>query len=278
MRKSLLALAFALGTLANGQAFAGQLSTSVTAPTPVPADGIITGNYPVGGAETTYFMASNLKPGSLLVQIEFMGRPNRDKMLEFELFGPNGRRVTSFYVQSGLDANQTAARSIPIDDRGAYSLRVKTKGPETTTFKVALGGTAIQLTGEAEAQADGLSKSFLRPSALPADGTITGTFPGGEGVVTSYYVAVDLKAGDLLSQISFKGRGQVHKELELKLLDANGRRVASHYIMTENEANQTGTKNFAIDNSGRYVLQISTKGAAGTTFKVEVGGNSIATQ
>jgi hypothetical protein len=48
--------------------------------------------------------------------------------------------------------------------------------------------------------------SYVTPSALPKDGAISGTFPGGDKQYTWYYFAADLKAGDLLSQISFAGR------------------------------------------------------------------------
>ena len=49
---------------------------------------------------------------------------------------------------------------------------------------------------------------------------IAGTSPGGEKRITYYYFATDLKAGDLLTRISFAGRANAPKMLELALLEA----------------------------------------------------------
>ena len=44
---------------------------------------------------------------------------------------------------SGLDANQEASRALMIDSTGGYVLRISLTGPETTSFKLQLGGDAL---------------------------------------------------------------------------------------------------------------------------------------
>src|SRR5205823_13707386 len=120
-----------------------------------------------------------------------------------------------------LDANQEATRVFQIDAAGRHILRVKVDGPETTAFQIGLGGQAYP--SRQPASISTASQSFLAPSPIGRDGVITGTFPGGDQKSPFYYVVADLKAGDLLSQISYAGRANAPKMLELVLLDARGR-------------------------------------------------------
>jgi uncharacterized protein YfaS (alpha-2-macroglobulin family) len=85
-----------------------------------------------------------------------------------------------------------------------------------------------------------------------------------------------MKAGQLLSQLSFAGRKNVPKMVEFTVLNAKGREVGSYYIMGELDANQEATKTIPIDATGAYVLRLSLKGAENTSFKVELGGDAIA--
>lgn len=255
-------------------AWAQDLSTSVTSPSPLSANGVISGSYPTGDRETAYYVALDLKAGELATQIAFLGRPGRDKKLEFELLGANGRAVHSYWIMNGLDANDEAARVFPIDSSGRYTARILLKGPETTTFRVDLGGSALPQV-PVPAAAGPVSNSMLNAAPLPKTSVITGTFPGGEKKNTYHYYAVDLKAGDLITQISFAGRANAPKMLELHLLKSNGRKAESQYIMSDLSANQEGTKSFPVDNSGRYYLRVVTKGAEGTRYKIEVGGSAL---
>jgi hypothetical protein len=193
------------GMLFASLAQAQEFSTSALNPTPVPATGVITGAYPAG-TEATYYFVVDLKAGELASQISFMGRPNRDKKLEFDLLNSSGRAVGSHFVMGTLDANGEQVRNLPIDAKGRYTIRLKLTGPETTTFRVELGGSALADRKQAAAGGAAYSVSYVTPSALPKDGAISGTFPGGDKQYTWYYFAADLKAGDLLSQISFAGR------------------------------------------------------------------------
>jgi hypothetical protein len=281
MRRFHLIAAIVATALSASTAFGQTFSTSALNPSPIPANGVIAGSYPPGGAETTYYFAADLKAGDLATQISFMGRPGRDKSLEITLVDPSGRRGGSYYIMGSIDANQEQARVLPIDASGRHVIRVTTKGPETTTFRIELGGTALASSQPPANTDKGFSRSFLAPTPVPADGVIAGPFPPSqEGVTTSYYFSANLKAGRLLSQLSFAGRKvtqwTVDKMVEFTVLNSSGRSVGSYYIMSSIEANQEATKAIPIDASGPYVLRISVRGPETTSFKLELGGDAIA--
>src|SRR5262249_3930405 len=161
--------------------------------------------------------------GQLITQSSFLGRPGRDKYLEFNLKDPKGKLLSYYTIMSSLDANQEATRVFPVDSSGRYMVVLKTRGPETTTFQLPLGGSGPTSEQAANAPANPFSQSYLAPSPLPKDGVIAGTAPGGEKKTTYYYFATNLKPGDLLTQISFAGRRNAPKMLELALLDAQAR-------------------------------------------------------
>ena len=258
-------------------AWAEGFSPSAVNPTLVAPTGLIAGNFPAGDGETSLYFAVDLKPGELVTQSSFLGRPGRDKYLEFNLKDPKGKMLSYYTIMSGLDANQEATRTFPVDSSGRYIIVVKTKGPETTSFQVALGGSAFAGQPATAPAPNPFSQSYLAPSPLPKDGVIAGTAPGGEKKTTYYYFATNLKAGDLLTQISFAGRPNAPKMLEFALLDANGRAGANsnYYIMGELDANNEKTRAFPVDSSGRYVLRIGVSGVEGTKYKVELGGSAF---
>jgi len=281
MRGFLRQTALAVGIIAiASSARAEGFSTSAISPTPVAPSGLISGNYPASDAETSYYFAIDLKAGELATQMSFLGRPGRDKSLELDLKDPKGKLLSYYNIMTGLDANQEAARVFPVDSSGRYLVVLKTKGPETTSFQVEFGGSAVPNRQAAAPAATPFSRSYLAPSALPKDGVIAGTAPGGDKTTTYYYYfATDLKAADLLTQISFAGRPNAPKMLEFALLDANGRVGAnsSYYIMGELDANAEKTRAFPVDSSGRHIVRIGVSGVEGTQFKVELGGNAYQT-
>ena len=63
-----------------------------------------------------------------------------------------------------------------------------------------------------EASAEPFSTSALNPTPMPADGIISSSYPPG-AMETSYYFVADLKAGELVTQISFMGRPGADKFL-----------------------------------------------------------------
>jgi hypothetical protein len=275
MRASLLAAAsIAALAMASSTAPAATLSTSIASPAPLPQTGIVEGTYPQGG-DATYYFGVDLKPGDLVSQIAFMGRPSKDKKLELALLNAQGREVGSYYVMGSMNANEEAARAIPVDSSGRYVLKARLVGPETTSFRIQVGGNAVAALEAAPAPSAGLSQSFLAPLTLPKTGIVTGRFPGGDMKNTYYYLAADLKAGDLMTQVSYAGRANVDKYVELSLLDSNGRQVKSAYVQGTLDANGEVTRSFPVDATGRYVLRVGVKGAEGTTFKVEVGGSAL---
>jgi hypothetical protein len=280
MRSFFRRAAFAAGFVAVASVAQAQSpSTSAINPTPVAPSGMITGNYPAGETETSYYFAVDLKPGDLATQMSFLGRASRDKFMEFDLKDPKGKLVGYYSIMSGLDANQEATRVFPVDSSGRYVFVLKTKGPETTSFQIELGGSAFPNRQATAPAASPFSRSYLAPSPLPTSGVIAGTAPGGEKKTTYYYFATDLKAGDLLTQISFAGRPNAPKMLELALLDDKGRAGpnASYYIMGELGAHEEKTRAFPVDSSGRHVLRVGVSGVEGTQFKIELGGNAFQT-
>jgi hypothetical protein len=275
MRSSVLFAALIVSVMTTANASAQGLSTSAINPSPIAANGRVSGNFPAAEGETSYYMVVDLAAGALATQMSLLGTPGRDKSLEFELKGPNGRLLHHFRLIEGLAANQEAARTFPVDQKGRYMIVLKTKGPETTAFKLDLGGSAMLSREAASEPAAPLSRSYLAPAALPPNGVITGMAPGGDRVVTHYYFVADLKAGDLMSQISFRGRPNAPKMLELALLDSSGRANTSYFITDGLAANRENTRMFKVDSTGRHVVRVSVSGAEGTQFKVELGGNAL---
>ena len=92
--------------------------------------------------------------------------------------------------------------------------------------------------------------------------------------------SANLKAGKLLSQLSFAGRKNtdwtVDRMAEFTVFNAKGRSVGGYYIMSALDANQEATKAVPIDATGTYVLRIGVKGPENTNFKLELGGDAIA--
>jgi hypothetical protein len=262
----------ALLAAASGAHAAG-FSTSAANPSTVPTNGVIEGNYPAGQSDTNYYFAVDLKAGQLDSQISMRGGAQY-KTLDFNLLDGNGRRIDAYYITAGANDNNEATRVFPIDASGKYLVRLTTKGPETTSFRVALGGSAMSNSAPAAAPGNEPSRSFLAPTPVGSDGVVTGAFPGGEGYAYYYFVA-DLKAGNLLTQMSVSGREGAMKWMSLALLDEHGRADKS-YHMSRVEANADATKSFPVDRSGRYVLRLTVQGPETTKFRVELGGNALA--
>jgi hypothetical protein len=252
---------------------AAMFSTSAGSPAPVPSSGVIEGKYPAGQSDTSYYFAVDLKAGELASQISMNGG-TQYKTLDLALLDGNGRKIGAYYVTAGANDNNEATRVFPIDSTGKYLVRLDTKGPETTSFRVALGGTALPNLPAAAAQTTGASRSFLSPTSVPATGVVSGSFPGGNGY-TYYYFGADLKAGNLLTQTSVAGREGAYKWISLTLLDDQGRSDKS-YFMSRVEAKADATKSFPIDRSGHYVFRLTVQGPETTKYKIEFGGEAFA--
>ena len=132
---------------------------------------------------------------------------------------------------------------------------------------------AIALATPVAAQS--LSTSVMRPTAIdPATGRVAGTFPGGVGA-TSYYLAIDLQPGTLMTQLEVAGSPHTPKRVDFELLDDNARVAGSHYVMANSEAKRDLTRTYAIDTARRYVVRLSIDGGETNTYCLLMGGSAL---
>lgn len=272
----LLYRAALLVLLSASSVYSQVFSTSALNPTPIDNSGVIAGSFPVGGGSATYYFSVDLQKGDLLTQMSLSGRANVDKKIEFTLLDADQHVDDSYYIYAGLDSNQDEARRFSIDSSGHYLLKIKLDGPESTSFRVQLGGSSIPSQTSRPSMPQMLSTSALFPAVIPPSGVIEGRFPGGgDNHNTYYYFSVDLKAGSLVTQIKISGRSNVTKQLEFALLDSNMRSIDSYYILAGIDENAEQAKSFPIDSTGRYLIRLTLKGRENTEFKVEVGGSAF---
>ena|SRR2546430_2489936 len=123
------------------------------------------------------------------------------------------------------------------------------------------------------ASADDLSISVMRPTPVTT-GVVAGPLPGGQGA-TSYYVALDLVAGNLVTQLQVAGTPNTDKRLDLELLDASARASDSVYVMAGLDRKGEVTKTFPIDRAGRYVVRVKAEGKETGTYCVLLGGSAL---
>lgn len=273
-------------------------STSVMKPTPVGIDGVVSDAFPAGG-KISYYFSVELQKGDLLTQISFDGRSGADKQVELALLGANARVADSYWIH-GSDAKEEATRSFPIDSSGRRVLRVTVQGPETGGFRLELGGSAFVasetpppqppqassrsmsptpvaqevqvVNASSQVHPHNFATTIQSPTSLEANGVIQAAFP--TGGKTTYYFVTDVQSGDLLTQIAYQGREGSGKEVELALLNEDGR-VANSYWIHGSEANQEATRIFAIDKKGKQVLRLAVQGPETAGFRVELGGSAL---
>src|SRR5262245_8100074 len=126
------------------------------------------------------------------------------------------------------------------------------------------------------AAANDLSTSVLRPTPIdPALGLVAGKMPGGAGSV-SYYLAVDLKPGDLVTQLQVAGRAGTGKRVDFELLDRSAKPAASGWLLP-GQAKAENTKTYPIDTARRYVIRVVVEGKETGTFCVLMGGSALST-
>jgi outer membrane protein OmpA-like peptidoglycan-associated protein len=125
------------------------------------------------------------------------------------------------------------------------------------------------------AAADDLSKSIMRPTSV-SSGVVAGNLPGGDGSI-SYYVAVDLQPGTLMTQLAIAGRPNTGKKLTFELLNAEARVAASTYVMAGLDPKAEATRSFAIDSPGRYIIRLTAEGKETGTYCVLMGGPAMPT-
>lgn len=263
-------IALVMSAILPALAHAEDFSTSVLNPSALPTDGVVAGKYPTGGGQANYYFAVDLKPGALASQIAAKGG-GAYKTLTLALLDGAGAKLASYYI-TAPEGGREATRVFPIDSGGRYIIRVTPEGPEASAFRVALGGSALPARPAAET-ARGNSQSFLDPMPIPADGVVSGKFPGG-AVSAYYYLVGDLKAGQLMTQITLTGRPGAMKWASLELLNDQGR-VEQEYHLSRTDASADATRSFPIDQSGKHILRLTVEGAETNAYKVEFGGDAL---
>jgi outer membrane protein OmpA-like peptidoglycan-associated protein len=131
------------------------------------------------------------------------------------------------------------------------------------------------LAGAASASADELSGSIMRPTKLdPVDAMVAGKLPGGSGS-TSYYLAADLEAGSLMTQLQVAARGHERRRLTLQLLNASAEPQDQASLVEGFADKDDTTKAFAINHAGHYIMRLTTEGVETGTFCVLFGGSAL---
>ncbi|MBV9970918.1 MAG: OmpA family protein [Xanthobacteraceae bacterium] len=142
-------------------------------------------------------------------------------------------------------------------------------------IKLSLLATTLLVACSTLAQAGDLSTSVMRPTPVdPATGVVAGNLPGGQGS-RSYYVSVELAAGDFVTQLEVAGTPNTGKRLDLELLDGSARAVGSTYVMAGLDAKGEATKTFPIDHAGRYVIRLTADGKESGSYCVLMGGSAL---
>jgi hypothetical protein len=132
----------------------------------------------------------------------------------------------------------------------------------------------LRALSSTHAQAVEFSTSALRPMPLDPTGAISASFPTGDGR-TAYYFVADLRKGELLTQLSFRGRGAGReKHVEITLLDSEARLVSSFWIHGW-ETQKDAVRSFPIEVSGQRMLRVTVFGPATDEFRIELGGHAF---
>ncbi len=122
-------------------------------------------------------------------------------------------------------------------------------------------------------QAGELSTSALKPSPLDPTGAINGPFPSGDGRIAYYFIA-NLRQGELLTQLSFKGRAGREKRVELALLDSEAHLVSCYWIQGA-ETWKDAIRSFPIEMAGQRIFRVTVFGPTTDEFRVELGGRAL---
>jgi hypothetical protein len=273
-------------------------STSIMRPTAVGANGVISASFPTGGQKVSYYFSARVQKGELLTQIAFDGREGTPKQVELALLSGNARVEDSYWIH-GSEEKTESTRSFPIDADGTRILRVTVQGPETGGFRVELGGSAfLESTSPPAAarehspetallsskspetraalvsppvQSLALSTTAQNPTPIVASGVVSAPFPATK---TYYYFIADVQPGALLTQISYQGRKDASKELELALLNNDGK-AEEWYWIHGGDPTDEATRSFSIENPGQRLLRVAAQGPETGQFRVEFGGSAL---
>jgi outer membrane protein OmpA-like peptidoglycan-associated protein len=146
-----------------------------------------------------------------------------------------------------------------------------------TLCKLSVLATAVGMAGlvPAIATAQEYSTSIIRPTVLAADnGVVAGPLPGGRGA-RSYYIAADLKAGELSTQIKVSAPSDETRMVSFELLGPNASVVDSYYVKTSFEEQNQATRTFPIGSTRRYNMRVIVEGPETGDFCVLLGGSAL---
>jgi hypothetical protein len=265
---SILSLVVGLASAAQGAGF----STSVVNPTPIDPSGAVEGSFPDSG-KATYYFSFDAKAGDLLTQIGYDGRAGAQKSVDLAVLDANARAKENYWVQ-GTEPSEEKTRSFAIDASGKQLIRVEAEGPATAKFRVELGGSAMPSAAPKAAAGSGLSRSIFNPTPVGADGVVQGALPGADAKAT-YYLALDVQKGDLLTQIAVQSREGADKSLDFQILEQNARSGETYWVHGSS-ATEEKTRSFPIDRSGKQLIRLVVSGPESGTFRVELGGSAVA--
>jgi outer membrane protein OmpA-like peptidoglycan-associated protein len=126
----------------------------------------------------------------------------------------------------------------------------------------------------APTMAEELSTSVMRPSPISAStATVSGKLPGAAS--RTYYLAADLSAGSLLTQLQISGRANGSRALTLQLLKPDASVAETTFVRSGFGTSDERTKSFAIDSAGRYVIRLVLEGDETGNFCVLFGGTAL---
>jgi outer membrane protein OmpA-like peptidoglycan-associated protein len=123
--------------------------------------------------------------------------------------------------------------------------------------------------------AEDLSTSIMRPSPINAStATVAGRLPGTETSRT-YYLAADLSAGNLVTQLQISGRANGNRRLTLQLLKPDASVGDQTFVRSGFGTSDERTKTFAIDSAGRYIMRLTLEGDETGNYCVLFGGTAL---
>jgi outer membrane protein OmpA-like peptidoglycan-associated protein len=135
-------------------ALAQDYSTSIVRPTALRDAGVVAGTLPGAQGARSYYLAVDLRPGTLMSQIKVTASSSATRSVTLDLLGSDATRKDSYYVKTSRNDQNEASRGFQIDAGGTYNLRVTIEGPEAGRFCVLLGGSALPNVKASECPAD----------------------------------------------------------------------------------------------------------------------------
>ncbi len=115
----------------------------------------------------------------------------------------------------------------------------------------------------------------MRPTRIdPAAPVVAGGLPGGDGAKT-YYLTVDLRAGNLLAQAQITGRALGERRLTLERLGQDAAVEDDTFVRAGFGTKDEVTKVFPVDLSGSHVFRLTVTGEETGAYCLLFGGTAL---